>query len=73
MCFTRREGTQSVLEQELRAIATGLEAAKQLGLRKVAIASDAQLAMNIIIGKKKEPSCLINLVRKIRNTCNSIP
>lgn len=49
----------------------GLDATRSMSITSIAIASDSQLAANIIKGKTKESWQLRNLVKSIKNICNS--
>lgn len=69
--YSGKEGTGSVLEQELRGIDIGLQLAKEMGYRHITIASDSSLVVNIIEGSKAEPWYLRNITKSIRIQCNS--
>lgn len=51
LCYSGKEGSDSVTEQELRGIKANLVATKFMGITKIAIASDSQLAVNTVEGE----------------------
>lgn len=53
--YSGSERSESVLEQELRGVELGLVAARGLEILNIAIASDSQLAVNIVGGMTKPP------------------
>lgn len=65
------EGSNSVLEQELRGIKVGLVAARTLGIYSIAIVSDSQLVVNIIARKETAPWRLKNIFCNIKLICNA--
>lgn len=69
LCFSAKEGCGLVLEQELRAVDIGLKLAIDCKVKKIAVASDSQVAVWILSNKVKSPWYMKNLVKSI---CNSL-
>lgn len=70
LSYSAKVGSDSVMEQELRGIETGLKVTKELCIKHIAIGSDSTLVVNIVAGIKAEPWHQRNLVRCIKNLCN---
>lgn len=66
LSFCGKQGSSSVLEQELMAIEMGLSAAKEINCKRILIASDSETSVNIILGKQNSPWTERNKVHHIR-------
>lgn len=71
ICYRGREGTKSVIEQELRGIKVGLSAARNLQIKKVQVQIDSNLAVNMLMGSIWVTWKLMNSVSKILSICNN--
>lgn len=70
ICYNGKEGSESILEHELRGIQIGLKVVVNLGFSHIAIASDSSLVVSIIAGSKTDPWYLRNIVNSIKLLCN---
>lgn len=67
ICYSGKEGTGRVLEQELRGLGMDLRTGVEKNIRRIANATDSEQLVKILAKKIKEPWYLSNLVRKIFN------
>lgn len=65
ICYNGRGGMNQVLEQELRGMLEGVRLARDLKLKRIAIASDSKSVVEMVTEKCKGPWQLWNLVKEL--------